>query len=193
MSERAALTENKEQIRRRMLDERRRRDSDWVRAASRRVEAALMQHPVLAASSTVGCYLSMPGEVQTAGIIDACHAAGKRVCAPAYEELSGAYRLAWLAADDSLEEGPLGVNQPAQPRWVDDAVIELIILPGVAFDRAGGRLGHGKGHIDRMMKPYRGHAITRVGLAFDYQLLDHIPRAEHDVRMDFIITEGDMI
>jgi 5-formyltetrahydrofolate cyclo-ligase len=69
--------------------------------------------------------------------------------------------------------------------------IDLIIVPGVVFDRNGNRIGHGMGYYDRLLK--KSHNIPRIGLAFEFQIVKKIEAEEHDERIDMIITEDRII
>ena len=69
---------------------------------------------------------------------------------------------------------------------------DLVLIPGVGFDRAGHRLGRGRGYYDRALRDLLAGAL-RVGLAYDYQIVSHIPIDEHDERVDYIVTEKRLI
>lgn len=86
-----------------------------------------------------------------------------------------------------LTSGGFGVPEPhSECPQIDTNALEVILVPGVAFDRNKGRLGYGGGFYDRVLSGYRG---IKIGIAFSFQIVDEIPLDEHDVRMDFIITE----
>jgi 5-formyltetrahydrofolate cyclo-ligase len=80
-----------------------------------------------------------------------------------------------------------GIGEPTGPIWTDLDAIQIIIVPGVAFDRSGNRMGRGRGFYDRMLKSTVG--ALKIGIAYDFQMLDEIPVEPHDVKMDRIITE----
>ena len=152
----------------------------------------LLRLPEYAAAHTLMLYLNMPHEVHTEGIRGAAQREGKRLAAPyvAGHEL----HLFEFFGDDELTPGVWGIREPSaalrrQPaRAIDPAEIDLVIAPGVAFDRRGGRLGHGKGYYDRFLQRARASA-TIVGVAFECQLFDAVPMAAHDAFMDYVITE----
>lgn len=154
--------------------------------------ARLLLLPQYTAARTVMFYLHMPHEVHTDGIRLAAQGDGKRLAAP-YVDRHG-LRLFEIRGDDELTPGVWGIREPSaalrrQPnRAVDPAEVDLVLAPGVAFDRSGGRLGHGKGYYDRFLQLVRPDAV-RVGLAFHCQLVDAVPMTDHDVSMDYVITD----
>ena len=96
--------------------------------------------------------------------------------------------MARVAAQTAWRPGPLGVPEPRRADWVDLDAVDVIILPGVAFDPQGGRLGHGGGHIDRLLAGGAGQGLYKIGLAFACQFVDRVPCDAHDVHMDLVIS-----
>lgn len=98
-------------------------------------------------------------------------------CAPVgdLDELARGYR--------GVREPPMGARGPADPRGIDVALV-----PGVAFDRRGGRLGYGGGHFDRLLARLRRDAVV-VGVAYAAQVVDEVPIEDHDHQVDMVITE----
>ncbi len=86
-----------------------------------------------------------------------------------------------------LVRGEFGVLVPAEPVYADKRVIDLVLAPGVAFDRSKNRLGHGKGCYDLFLS---GMDCVRAGVAFDWQLTEGFETGPHDIKMDHIITES---
>lgn len=182
----------KESLRGRVREIRRRLDPDWVRVHSELVADGVMGMPEFERASAVFCYLSLPHEVGTARVIARCFARGKRVCVPAFDAGASTYAPAWLAEGDALRGGRLGVMEPVDVRWTDLQDVDVAVVPGVAFDGAGRRLGYGGGYYDRILagveRGGRG-SLFRVGLAFEFQVFEDIPAADHDVWMDAVVTE----
>ncbi len=169
-------------------------DRAWRETASAAIQAAALALPGVAEAETVALYLALPDEVDTAALAERCLARGQRLCVPAWRAETRAYALAWLTAATPLHGGPLGVRQPAVPAWLPEAQpVGVAFAPGVAFDRAGGRVGHGAGHYDRMLAPARwaaaGREPLKVGLAFAFQVFDRVPGGPADIRMDWVVTE----
>ncbi|MEM9406627.1 MAG: 5-formyltetrahydrofolate cyclo-ligase [Acidobacteriota bacterium] len=92
---------------------------------------------------------------------------------------------------DELEKGPFGLREPSQAlpdaRRIAPEDVDLIFVPGLAFDERGGRLGYGKGHYDRLLAQMRPEA-PRVGLCFEEQIVDAVPMEAHDVAMTHLGT-----
>jgi 5-formyltetrahydrofolate cyclo-ligase len=141
---------------------------------------------------TVMLYIGVRSEVHTRPYVPGILASGRRVVVPYCEgpEL-GLFELHDL---DELELCPFGLWEPPAARRdeaerrVDACELDLIGVPGLAFDRRGARLGHGKAYYDRLLQRVRPDAV-RVGLAFDCQLFTEIPMGSRDVFMDYVITE----
>lgn len=92
-----------------------------------------------------------------------------------------------LPYDESrLELGSFHIEEPQGDTLVDPDEIELIVVPAVAYDRSGNRLGRGKGFYDRLLATTRA---TKIGVGYEFQLLDSLPAEEHDVPMDMVITQ----
>jgi 5-formyltetrahydrofolate cyclo-ligase len=133
----------------------------------------------------VFCYLSTTGEVDTRPVIDALLAAGVTVLVPSLVD-----RTTMVATEfpgwSALVTGALGI--PSPPGAVaHGGTIDAVLVPGLAFSIAGGRLGYGAGYYDRWLA---GHpAALRIGLCFESQLLADLPLADHDEPLDYLITE----
>jgi len=126
--------------------------------------------------------------VQTAPLIAACRRAGKRICVPAYDARAGHYRFAWLTENDALTRGRWGIPEPTVPEWVEapEKTVHLVLVPGLQFDRARRRLGHGGGYFDRLLE---GLTACKIGLAAEAQLARRVPVEEYDVVMDLVVTD----
>lgn len=159
---------------------------DWVRRASLIVRDHVLARPEWTAARAVAAYVAQLREVQTADLIESAYAAGKRVCVPAWRADQQGYAFAWLARDAGLKPGRMGILEPTRPDWVNPSDLDLVLVPVVAFDAHGRRLGHGGGHFDRLLS--RCPAV-KVGLAFEAQRLAAVPVEAHDVGLDLVVTE----
>jgi 5-formyltetrahydrofolate cyclo-ligase len=145
------------------------------------------------AAESVMTYLDFNGEVKTRDYLTVLWNMGKSVVVPycTANELC----LFLLKSMDELACGKWGILEPPPnmrnlPQRIVHAVeLDVIIVPGVAFDRNRHRLGLGKGYYDRFLQTIRPDAM-KIALAFECQLFDRIPHLEHDVKMDLIITEN---
>ena len=93
-----------------------------------------------------------------------------------------------LPYDESrLEHGAFHIEEPTGTNTVSPDEIEMVVVPGVAYDRSGNRLGRGRGFYDRLLASTRA---TKVGVGYEFQLVDSIPAEPHDVKMDLVITQS---
>lgn len=138
--------------------------------------------------SPVMVYASKPGEVDTHGLIASLLARGTGVVVPIIERETRTLRLSYLRdpavlrASTFLVPEPLGCEIPADP-----ADISLVVVPMIAFDRRGFRLGYGAGYYDRFLASYPH--MKKIGIAFSCLELPEVPADENDVPMDLIVTE----
>lgn len=144
-------------------------------------------------AAAVFFYLSKNNEVQTDGMIAAAYRSGKKVYIP----VTGpdAIKVSELPGlDIEFDLGPYGIRQPAQRflKFVSPEVLELVVLPGVAFDVQGGRIGYGKGYFDRMLRNLSMKAV-RVGVAYEFQVLETVPQTGMDVAVQKIVTENSIL
>lgn len=179
----------KEQIRDLITDRRRALSQSWTGNHSAEAAVNLFGMNEFSEAQSVACYVSTREEVLTEGIIGKCWKSGKKVCVPAYRCESGSYHLCWFDEGADLARGPMAIAQPENPSWIADAELDLVLVPGVAFDLRGGRVGHGGGHYDRLMTENGCRRSFKVGLAYDFQVLPEVPLEDHDVLLDAVVTE----
>ncbi len=94
---------------------------------------------------------------------------------------------------NELEPKTFEILEPKEPytREFNTDKLDLVIVPGIAFDKKGHRIGYGYGYYDRFLKTIRKDAV-KIGLAFDFQLIEKIPEEEHDVPMDIVVTDKEV-
>lgn len=110
----------------------------------------------------------------------------KRFFIPSFDETKSCYRMARYTP--KLKKGKFDIPEPVQPQWAQPDEMDLILVPGTAFDRHGGRLGRGGGFYDRLLPLY---SSQRIGTACSFQMVESIPSEPHDIRMDALLTEKD--
>lgn len=131
-------------------------------------------------------------EVRTADLVTQALQTGKKVVVPYC--VGDDLKLFLLADRAELSAGTLGIPEPKESlrsraeRQVAPEELDLLAVPGLAFDRSGGRVGHGRGYFDRLLRHLRPDACS-IGLAFECQLFDWVPMDSHDVPLDGIVTE----
>lgn len=144
------------------------------------------------AAACLALYAALPDELATRPLFEAASSAGRKCLLPrigATDELEFAVTPAW----GDLRPGRYGVSEPVEGSAVVPlAEVDLIVVPGLAFDSSGGRLGRGGGYYDRALRvlPKAGPARASVfGLAHDWQLIDDVPRDGCDQLVDAIVTD----
>lgn len=178
---------DKTKLRAKLLAHRLNLSQDEVSKASEKVYGRLFKLDVFDKIKEVAVYLPVRNEIETAKIINELVARGKKVSIPFYSDSKCDYFFGQYKPGDETENGPFKVPQPKNARAIDPEKIGAVLLPAVAFDKLGHRLGYGKGVYDQLLKDAD---CLKIGLAYDFQVVDKLPREEHDVRVDFVITQS---
>ncbi len=164
-----------------------------VRAKSAAIWERLSVLGEFASATMLLVYVSTGNEVDTHGLIRQLLAMGRHVCVPRFEPATQRYVASELRDFDAdLATGKFGILEP-RPEAICPAAPDQVgaaVVPGLAFDETGHRLGRGMGYFDRLLQEARG---TRIAMAFDFQLLGEVPAEAHDARMDFVVTETRVI
>lgn len=180
-------TLSKMELRARFRTKRRHLPPEFIREQSAAIVRRVLSLRPFVDAKIVGCYLALPGEVQVMELIYTALDMRKRVAVPAWDAEADEYRLVEFRSGLEMVAGPAGVLQPREAEWIQPSAIDVMVVPGVAFDRSGGRLGHGGGHFDRLLTGLRA---CKVGVAFEIQvLMDALPVGPHDVPVDLVVTE----
>jgi len=137
-------------------------------------------------------YASKPPEVDTSHLITALLSRNRSVVVPIIEKETRTLRLSYLRDPLHLSASTFSVPEPIGHEFpADPGQIPVAIVPLIAFDRKGNRLGYGAGYYDRFLS--RNAHMFRIGIAFSCQEVDSIPADERDVCMDVIVTEKDVL
>lgn len=164
---------------------------DAVEAGTRildRILSGSVEGITVSKDSMLGLYVSDKNEPDFSGMLDVLRSKGIRFCFPTVR--SGAIRFFSAPSDGKFIPGLLGIPEPgpsAEP--IQPADIDIMLVPGMAFDRTGSRLGRGKGMFDQYLAriPEEKRPIL-VGIGHDFQCLEYIPTEETDISMDYIIV-----
>jgi len=141
----------------------------------------------------VAIYLSMSHEIPTRYIVRSIWEAGREVVVPYWSTTQEIYQLTLMKPMAKLITGKMGIREPQARIPVSPVEVDTFILPGLAFDLQGGRLGYGAGIYDTILSKARKSA-PKIAICYDWQVLDEpIPLEPHDVRMDYLVTEKRVI
>ncbi len=160
---------------------------------SHRISQRLFATPEFAAARSVLFYVDVRTEVQTKTALAAAAALGKRIAVPFCVE--DRLQLFQWQSESDLAPGTFGILEPRLElrqeigRNVLPSEIDLVLVPGLVFDLTGERLGYGRGFYDRLLAELTDTTV-RIGLAFDCQVLETLPREEHDQPVDWLVTES---
>lgn len=187
------MTSLKSDLRRSMRAIRANIAADDAARAAQRATAAVLSEPavqrILASAGLVALYASMRDELDTGPLATALLTAGAALAYP--RVVPGQRQLAFHRVSSSAELGlstfQIPEPDPAAPRVPVDH-IALFIVPGLAFDARGNRLGWGQGHYDITLS--QNPEALRVGFAFEKQIIDTVPTGPHDLPMHMIVTDA---
>ena len=182
----------KRSLRSQLLAERRALSHDSWRASSREAQLNLLSLDEYAAAECIALYAPAHNETDTALILAEAFQAGKRVLYPAVCGHQMVFRH--VERVEELREGTYGILEPC-PTGIDHQADEadLIVVPGVAFDLTGHRIGYGKGFYDRFLQ-HPGRSAHLVGLCHDFQLTDGaFPADVHDIPMEIVVSDKRII
>lgn len=153
------------------------------REASLCAEERVLDLPEFARARVLALYAPLPSEMDTALLFERGRAGGKRVVFPGYA--FGEPELREVRSLDELRPGARGIRHPPAGMAIPPEDVDLFVVPGMAFDREGMRLGRGQGFYDRLLAR-RSAASTAVGLCFDHALLDRLEPEPHDRPVDYV-------
>lgn len=181
----------KESIRKRILSLRNRQPLYQAMNKSFRIQKRLFTSPEFVKAKTILFYVATKDEVKTESMIKKAIEYGKRVVVPISNVKKKTLSLSELRSfNEELKPGAFNILEPKEEfiRPVSPEEIDLVIVPGVAFDEKGNRIGYGMGFYDRFLKTVRKDTPV-IGLAYNFQIVDEIPIDDKDVTVDKVVTE----
>lgn len=143
----------------------------------------LEQHPDFIKAERVMLYSALPDEVQTQAFLEKWHLK-KTIILPTV--VGDDIVPVEYGKDTDFAVGDFNILEPQNEPYTGG--FDLIVVPGVAFDHKGNRLGRGKGYYDRFLGQHMG--VKRIGICFDFQLVEEVPAEPFDIQMDEVITIG---
>jgi len=185
------LPRQRQQIRDEAL--RRRNQIADGESLSLRVFDRLTAQPEFLRAHTILMYLDVRSEVRTRWYLPTLWAEGRRVVVPSCQ--AEGLALFHITSLDQLAPRTMQILEPRREllelakHEVAPGELDLVVIPGVAFDRRGNRLGYGKGYFDKLLHRVRPDA-AKIAVCFECQVIPEIPTMPHDIRMDKVITEN---
>jgi len=160
---------------------------------SDRIKKRLYKMKEFRKAPTILFYVSYDNEVYTHDMIKESLSTEKNVIVPITDKENHCLILSKIKAWEDLERGAYSILEPNKNcvNKVSLDKIDLILVPGVVFDKSGNRIGHGVGYYDSLLKDSKN--ACHIGLAFEVQIVDSIPAEEHDMKVDKIVTENRVI
>ncbi|MDR0349304.1 MAG: 5-formyltetrahydrofolate cyclo-ligase [Tannerella sp.] len=180
------IRENKQQFRKKIILLKRKYPAKYITQHSDKIIKYLEENKLFQQATKIALYHALPGEVQTAGLLEKWYKK-KQLLLPVVKGANLSLQL--YAGKDKLQMGCLGIFEPVS-ETEDQINPELIVIPGIAFDRQLNRLGRGKGYYDRLLSNV---TVPCIGVCFHFQLFDQIPADAHDRKMSVIITDREII
>ncbi len=180
----------KRTIRQELLARRNQLEATDCHYLSLQAQRRLIDSDCFKKAQVLALYSPIRNEVQTGLLFDAARVEGKRVCYPRIQ--SECLEFLEVASPQELAPGCFGVAEPQIGKPLPIDAVDLLVVPGVAFDRVGHRLGYGKGFYDRELARVSTAAVS-VGLCYDFQLCERLPRESHDRPVQFLATDLEFI
>lgn len=180
------MIHGKDELRRHVLSERDALEKSSIKTLSHAIQKKVIESSLFRSATVVGAYHAVGSEVKTDLIVSEARKQGKIICLPRVQESRISFYE--FVLEDGLVKGRFGIMEP--PPDARPALPEILIVPGVAFDRDGYRLGYGKGYYDRFLSE---STTTSIGLAYSFQVIEKIPSSPHDKRMNALVTEKELI
>ena len=177
---------DKKALRREIGAKKRAMSSAEIEARSAALAAKLYETPQYKSAESLYVYLSFNQEVRTEPIIRRAWAEGKRVAVP--KVVGDEMVFIWIESFDNLApQGAFHILEPIENGPVADDETALVLMPGLAFDPEGHRVGYGGGYYDRYLAAQPDHPT--LALCYDFQLYDHLDVDDYDVPVDVVITD----
>jgi 5-formyltetrahydrofolate cyclo-ligase len=191
----STLDDEKQKLREDVLVRRKRLTTAQRVMRSADILQKLFEIEAVRSARWIHFYVSFGSEVETTGMIAHALSLGKRIAVPRMEP--GTKKLLLSELKDPVGElapGPAGFPEPKASafRPVGIEIIDLFVVPGIAFDERGSRIGRGDGYYDRFLQPVSGR-VPILAVAFELQIANAVPTAAHDIRANWIITEKRII
>ena len=187
----------KKLLRKEILNIRNNMNSDNKKEKDTIIKEKFLNSDYYKKAKNIFIYISYGSEIDTKEIINYALGDGKTIFVPRTEFETKLMDAVKITSLNNMTEDRYGILEPSKEEpYIQPDQLDLIVVPGVAFDKEGGRTGYGAGYYDRYFKKIskeRAGKIKKVALAYDFQVIDNVPIDEQDVRIDCVITEKKII
>ncbi|AGX41373.1 5-formyltetrahydrofolate cyclo-ligase [Clostridium saccharobutylicum] len=188
---------DKKLLRKEVLDRRKDIDKKEKEKMDEIIEEKLYESSYYKNAKNIFIYISYDSEINTRNIINNSLKAGKKIYVPRTEFKTKLMDAVEVTTLDNLTKSSYGILEPSiEESAIDPNELDLIIVPGVAFDESHGRMGYGAGFYDRYFKRINEKSlkkITKLAMAYDFQVINKVPMDKDDVPVDCIFTEKRVI
>ena len=174
---------NKKELRKAIREQKRAMTEAQIREKSEKLARLFLESAEYRTAGSIYGYLSYNQEVRTLPILEQALRDGKRVAVP--KCYGDEMRFIWLTDLTATEKNPMGIPEPVDDIPVADDETALVLMPGVAFDREGHRIGYGGGYYDKFLAREGNHPT--LALCYDFQVLDHLETDEFDIPVDRVL------
>lgn len=179
----------KNQLKDKILEKRNSLSKEEIAEKSRKIEDALFSLEQFKKSKTIMFFVSFNSEVYTHNMIKKSLKTKTTIIPKVmHSEIEPSVIMDF---DNLIPSGKFGILEPIEIMKIAYKNIGLVLVPGIAFDREGHRIGYGFGYYDKFLR--KVPKAVKIGLCFDFQVVDKVPREMHDVPVDFILTEERII
>lgn len=191
---RIGISAEKERLRRRILQLRDQQTPAEVEAKSLRITETVTGLPEYRKARVIASYVEKGSEVRTRPIIRKALASRKSVLVPIVDKESGNLLYSEIKGLHELASGAYDIPEPKREhrRLRELETAGVVFVPGIAWDLDGYRLGWGKGYFDTVLKRLPDRSVA-IGLSFDLQVVERVPRAQFDLPVDMLITESRVV
>lgn len=179
----------KKDLRKRILNIRNNMQKDEKLLKDKKILKHIIENDIYINSKSIFTYVNFGSEVNTIAIIERALEEGKNIYVPKTNIIKKEMVAVKINSVEDLQIGNYGILEPKENLTIsENESFDLVIMPGAVFDYNGNRIGYGAGYYDKYLLQI-DKDIKKIALAYELQILDNIPREEHDVQVNYIITE----